>query len=341
MLAPLTNKQSHEDGRLSDEERHWLTMRAKGQFGLVMTCATSVQATGKCWSGQLGLHDDAHIPSHQKLTAQLKAEGSLAVVQLHHGGMRCPAVYARGKAVCPSDNQEHEARAMSTAEVIAFRDDFIAAAERAQRAGYDGVEVHGAHGYLVAQFLSGEINRREDAYGGSLENRSRILFEIVEGIRRTCGPDFLLGVRLSPERFGMELEEVKTICRRLIAEGQIDFLDISLWDVFKQPEGADQDAPSLLSHFTAMDRKGIPLTVAGKIHGSEEVRKVMEAGVDFITVGKSGILHHDFPVKVMEDPSFRPQPTPVTVNHLQSEGLSPRFIAYMQRWEGFVSEDQE
>jgi 2,4-dienoyl-CoA reductase-like NADH-dependent reductase (Old Yellow Enzyme family) len=91
MLAPMTNKQSHEDGTLSDDEYHWLTMRAKGQFGLVMTCASNVQFNGKCWSGQLGIYDDKHLEGHQRLATGIQAYGSLAVVQLHHGGMRCPA----------------------------------------------------------------------------------------------------------------------------------------------------------------------------------------------------------------------------------------------------------
>ena len=91
-------------------------------------------------------------------------------------------------------------------EVKQLRDDFIAAAVRSQQAGYDGVEIHGAHGYIVCQFLSELYNRRDDEYGGTLENRARLLFEIVNGIRQACGPEFLLGVRLSPERFGIRFE---------------------------------------------------------------------------------------------------------------------------------------
>ena len=338
MLAPLTNQQSHEDGTLSDEEFHWLTMRAKGQFGIVMTCATSVQAHGKCWSGQLGIHSDIHIPGHQRLTSRIQAEGSLAVVQLHHGGMRCPAEFAGGQAVCPSDNEEHKARAMSITEVEGLRDDFIAAAVRAQRSGYDGVEIHGAHGYLIAQFLSNEINRRTDIYGGSLENRSRILFEILKEIRDAYGGDFLLGVRLSPERFGMDLSEVKILSQQLIDTGMIDFLDISLWDSFKHPEGESKGGKTLLEHITELDYKDVHLTVAGKIYGASEVQKILNAGVDFVTIGRSAILHHDFPARVIQDSAFRPIETPVSTEHLKQEGLSDKFIHYMRRWKGFVVE---
>jgi len=336
MLAPMTNKQSHENGQLSDDELHWLSLRARGQFGIVMTCASNVQANGKCWSGQLGIYSDEHIPGHQRLTQSIKEHGSLAVVQLHHGGMRSPEEFIGEPSVCPSDNEEHQARALSLEEVKTLRDDFIAAAVRAQKSGYDGVEVHGAHGYILTQFLSSEINQRKDEYGGSLENRSRILLEIVEGIRSKCGCEFLLGVRLSPERFGMELEEVKTICRQLIDGGKVDFLDISLWDSFKAPAEANGSDQLLLDHFTELDYKDVKLTVAGKVFGGAEVHKVLDAGVDFVTIGRSAILHHDFPVKVIQNPGFRPIELPVTAEYLRQEGLGERFVEYMRKWKGFV-----
>ncbi|MCH2046754.1 MAG: NADH:flavin oxidoreductase, partial [Saprospiraceae bacterium] len=233
-LAPMTNKQSHENGHLSDEELHWLEMRAKGQFGMVITCASHVQANGQGWKGELGIFSDELIPGHQRLTQAIQAQGSLAVIQIFHGGMRAPKKVTGQTSVCPSDNEKHEARAMRLEEVHEVRDNFIAAAVRAQKAGYDGVQIHGAHGYLIAQFLSTDINKREDEYGGSLTNRARLLFEIIHGIREACGNNFLLSVRLSPERFGMQLEEIKIICKRLINEGKIDLLDLSLWDCFKK-----------------------------------------------------------------------------------------------------------
>ncbi|MGI9531668.1 NADH:flavin oxidoreductase [Lutimonas sp.] len=339
MLAPLTNQQSHENGQLSDEEFHWLTMRAEGQFGLVMTCASHVQAVGKGFSGQLGIFDDMHIKGHQRLSTAIKSYGSLAVIQLHHAGMRSPLDVIGQQPVCPSDNVKTGARALTIQEVEELRDDFIDAALRSQKSGYDGVEVHGAHGYILTQFISKEINKRTDSYGGSLENRSRLLFEIIEGIRAQCGNDFLVGVRLSPEKFGMELAEVKTLCKQLAEMGSIDFLDISLWDSFKLPEEEQFRNISLLEHFTSLDLKKVKLTVAGKIRTGKEVQQILDTGVDFVTIGRSAILHHDFPVRVMEDPSFIPFDTPVPREHLRKEGLSDMFIGYMKRWPDFVAED--
>ena len=336
MLAPMTNTQSHEDGTLSNEEYHWLTMRAKGGFGLTLTCASHVQFIGKGFPGQLGIYDDAHMEGHQRLVKGIKAHDSLAVIQLHHAGMRTPEELIGEQPVCPSPIEKHNARGLSLEEVTQLRDDFIAAAVRAKKSGYDGVEVHGAHGYILTQFLSNTLNKRNDRYGGSLENRARLLFEVVDGIRTECGRDFLLGVRLSPERFGMQLSEVKTICEQLINDYDIDFLDISLWDVFKQPEETQHQDKSLLQHFTDIDYKDVKWTVAGNIKNARDVKAVLDAGVDFVSIGRSAILHHDFPKKVIANPNFTPTELPVSSDYLTQEGLSDKFVTYMKRWPNFV-----
>ena len=336
MLAPMTNTQSNEDGTLGDDEYHWLVMRAKGGFGLTMTCASHVQANGKGFPGQLGIFNDEQMAGHRRLAAAIKETGSLAVIQLFHAGVRSPQELVPGGPVAPSAHEKSGSRALMLAEVLELRDNFIAAAIRAQQSGYDGVEIHGAHGYILCQFLSSKYNLRNDEYGGSLENRARLTFEIINGIRKACGPEFLLGLRLSPERFGMQLGEIKTITQQLISEGKVDFLDISLWDCFKEPEGAAYKGTTLLEHFTAMDYGPVRLTVAGKIYTAAEARKVMAAGVDFVTIGRAAILHHDFPKKVEENPAFETVNLPVSRDYLRNEGLGERFLEYMGNWPGFM-----
>lgn len=336
MLAPMTNTQSSEDGTLTEEEFQWLTMRAKGGFGLVMTCASHVQAAGKGFPGQLGIFSDKHISGHQRLAAKIKEYGSLAVVQLHHAGMRSPAELIGQAPLCPSKNEKLGAREMTLVEVKQLKNDFISAAVRAKASGYDGVEVHGAHGYILTQFLSSEINNRQDEYGGDLIGRSRLLFEIIAAIREKCGPGFLVGVRLSPEKFGMDIHEVQEICKRLCLENKIDFIDISVWDYTKAPEAKKYQGKSLLAHFTELNYKNVHFTVAGKIRTGADVQKVLEAGVDFATIGRSAILHHDFPQRVMDDHNFEPMATPVSPAYLAKEGLGKNFITYMRRWPDFV-----
>lgn len=337
-LAPMTNCQSHEDGKLSDDEFTWLTKRAEGGFGLTTTCASHVQAEGKGFPGQLGIFSDKHIEGHTRLAAEIKKHGSLAVIQLHHAGLRSPEKLIGRAPVSPSASEKHGSRALTLEEVHQLRDDFIRAAVRSKKAGYDGVEVHGAHGYIICQFLSSDYNQRTDEYGGSLENRSRLLFEIADGIREKCGTELLLGVRLSPERFGMDIQEIKDVCNRLISEGKTDFLDISLWDCFKQAEDEQYKDKSLLEHFTSLDYKDVKLTVAGKIRTGEEVQKILDTGVDFVSIGRAAILHHDYPRLVADNEGFTPIPLPVTREHLANEFLGEKFINYMAGWPDFVAD---
>lgn len=337
MLAPMTNTQSHEDGRLSKVELNWLEMRARGGFGMVMTCACHVQENGKGFNGQLGIFSDKHISGHIKLCEAISTYDSLAIIQLFHAGMRSPSDLIEGKSACPSEHEKYNSRALTFDEIQVLKKDFVQAAIRAKKSGYHGVEIHGAHGYILCQFLSAEINKRTDEYGGSLENRSRLIFEIVKDIRSQCGNQFMIGVRLSPERFGMKLSEIKTVSQKLIDDNQVDFLDISLWDSFKLPEEEAFKDKTLLEHFLELDRKETMITVAGNIRTGNDVRKIMTAGIDFVSIGRAAILHHDFPQLVMEDATFTPKELPVTSAYLKNEGLGSKFIEYMSRWPDFVS----
>ena len=339
MLAPLTNRQSYEDGRISQEEFHWLTMRAQGGFGLTMTCASHVQAIGKGFPGQLGIWSDEHIAGLTRLVGATHSHQSIAISQLHHAGMRSPKEIIGEAAVCPSNDEKTGARALSRSEVKQLIEDFISAAVRAEQSGFDGVELHGAHSYILCQFFSSEINRRDDEYGGDLENRSRILFEIIDGVRSRCGKDFILGVRLSAERFGMKLNDSVQIAQRLMSEDNIDFLDMSLWDVFKEPEEEAHQGRTLMSFFTELDRHNTRLGVAGKIRTPREAEATLAAGADWIMLGRAAMLQHDFPNRYKANPSFRPVEMPVTRKYLESEGISKKFQGYIEgRWPEFFAD---
>lgn len=338
MLAPLTNLQSHADGVLSDAEYHWLTLRARGGFGLVMTCAAHVQAIGQGFPGQLGMFSDRHLEGLTRLASGVRRHGSLAFAQLHHAGLRAPAGLIGERPVAPSDDEKSGARALSTGEVEALTDDFVRAAARAEAAGFDGVEVHGAHGYIVCQFVSAATNCREDRYGGSLENRCRLLFDILRGIRAQCRPDFLVGVRLSPERFGMTLAESTVIAQQVMRSGLVDLLDMSLWDAFKEPEEEAFKGKPLIGWFTELERGDVRLAVAGNIRGARDTERVLTAGADLACIGRAAILHHDFPRRCRENPDFEPVALPVSEAFLRGEGLSEPFVGYMKSWKGFVEE---
>jgi 2,4-dienoyl-CoA reductase-like NADH-dependent reductase (Old Yellow Enzyme family) len=336
-LAPMTNSQSHPNGVLSDEEFRWLTMRAEGGFGLTMTCASHVQAVGQGFPGQLGCWSDDHLAGLTRLADQIRKFGSVSSLQLHHAGIRSPKELIGQEPIGPSADEETGAIAMTHEQVKELVEDFVLAAIRAEKAGFDGVEIHGAHGYVICGFLSPQYNRRADEYGGSPENRARLLYEILAGIRQRCRPNFQVGIRVSPERFGVSTEETVDLAGSLLTDSRVDYLDISLWDYHKEPEEESLKGQTLLSLFTSLARNRVRLGGAGKISTGEEAREALGLGLDFVTIGKTAILHHDWPKLVHADAGVQPVALPVTPEYLASEGVSPSFVDYMRRWPGFVA----
>ncbi|MET0660636.1 MAG: NADH:flavin oxidoreductase [Steroidobacteraceae bacterium] len=332
MLAPMTNQQSGEDGVLSSDELHWLRMRAQGGFAHIVTCACHVEERGKGFPGELGIFSDRHVLGLRYVADVLRANNCRSSVQLYHGGLRAIAA----DRISPSGHEASGARAMTRTDIEELIEAFVAAAVRAETAGFDGVELHAAHGYLISQFLSAQFNQRCDEFGDSAQGRSRLLFRIIDGIRAAVGSEFQLGVRLSPERFGQDLVEIRAVVQRLIEECTVDFIDLSLWDAFKQPEDPRYAGRSLLSYFTEIDRGPVRLGVAGKIIEPSSANACIAAGVDFVTLGKVAVLHHDYPKRLQVDDAFQPDWLPVRTERLRREGLGERFIAYLATWTNFV-----
>ena len=338
MLAPLTNMQSNADGSLSDDEIHWLVKRAEGGFALTMTAAAHVQQQGQGFPGQLGIWSEDHLPGLTKLAREIRAQGSLSSVQLHHAGRRSPADLIGTTPLCPWDDEETGARALTVGEVEQLIEDFILAGLRAQQAGFDGIEIHGAHGYIIGQFLDADNNHRTDGFGGSFTNRCRVLNAIIDGLRDRVDSDFQIGVRISPERFGIRTSEALKLAETLMNSGKIDYLDMSLWDCFKLPEDPEFASKSLLDWFAELPRGNTALGVAGKLMTGADVRRAFSAGVDFVLLGRAAILHHNFPSLMQANPDFASVKRPVERDHLRAEGLSESFVDYMASWKGFVAD---
>jgi 2,4-dienoyl-CoA reductase-like NADH-dependent reductase (Old Yellow Enzyme family) len=335
-LAPLTNKQSHLDGTLSDAELRFLSRRADGGFGLVETCAAYVSQDGKAWEGELGVHDDAMVDGLTRLAARIHEGGALASAQLFHGGLRASQAVSGVMPWCPSphtDEQGNASREGTEEDIARVIGDFTRAAERCARAGFDSVELHGAHGYLLGQFLSTVDNRREDRWGGSLENRARLLREVTRAVK-AAAPSLVLAVRLSPEDFGqtrgVDLDENLQVARWLVEDGA-EVLHLSLWraalNTKKRPE----------SHPTALFREAVgpavKIVVAGAIWTHAEAEAQLAHGADAVALGRSAIANHDWPARV--DPATLHR-APVAPATLIDEGASPGFVEYLRAFRGFV-----
>ena len=338
VLAAMTNKQSHEDGTLSDEEIRWLTLRAQGGFGIITTAAANVTEKGRGWEGEMGVWGDHQLPGLTKMATGIRQHGALSLVQIFHGGMRAPEAINGVQPVSASVNteagMEGSTRALSGPEVSKLVEDFADAARRCHVAGFDGVELHGAHSYLICQFLGQQTNRREDEWGGSYRARIGFLFAIIEAVRACTPPEFLLFVRISPliEKMGIHLDESLRLAEDL-AQAEIDGLHISCWDVFQDVE--DEDERLMTKRFADAVPNGFPLISTGAVWSANDAQFVLDEGADLVGVGRVAIGHPDWPIHLANG-AYDPQRPPFSAEHLADAGLSPVFIDYMRRWKNFV-----
>jgi 2,4-dienoyl-CoA reductase-like NADH-dependent reductase (Old Yellow Enzyme family) len=330
-LAPLTNQQSEEDGRLGEEERRWLTRRA-GSFGLVSTCAASVALDGRAWPGQLGIHDDRHLPGLTQLAHELRAAGSAAVVQIHHGG----ALAERSDDRIAPAADEH-ARAATDADLERVIADFTAAALRAQEAGFDGVEIHGANGYLLTQFLAPLDNPRDDAWGGDLDRRAALLRRTLRAVREAADPAFAVGVRLSPvdvwAQRGLVLADGVRVAA-WCAEDGADFVHLSLADACGPPPFEATEEPVLAAVRAAVPDE-VPLIVAGRIWTRRRAERAEALGASVVALGLAGIVHPDWPQDSLR-PDFAPAVPHWTPDQLRAAAVGEAFLGYLRLFPGLV-----
>ena len=339
LLAAMTNKQSHEDGTLSDEEITWLTRRAKDGFGIVTTAASHVSELGKGWVGEMGVWSDNHIDGLTKLASSLKQHGSLNLVQIFHGGMKAPFEINNVIPVCPSKMMVEAtgkllARGLENEEIYQLIEDFSDAAKRCEAAGFDGVEIHGAHSYLISQFLGQKTNRRKDEFGGSLENRFRFLREIILSIRKKTSKDFLVAVRISPKisTIGISIEESLEVTK-MLSKMDIDMFHLSCWDAFEELEGGQ----NLTNLFKPHIPENIAYASTGAIWSTADANWLMDQGADFVGVARAGIAHPDWP-QGLSEAEYNPKRPPFTRDELAAADLSPVFIDYMSMWKDFVED---
>jgi 2,4-dienoyl-CoA reductase-like NADH-dependent reductase (Old Yellow Enzyme family) len=188
---------SDEQGNVSEEHIKHYEKIAQAGTGLIIIEATCIEKHGKLASDQLGIWDDAHIAGLSKIAAVCKKHGAVVIIQIHHAGLKTPKDVI-DIAVSSSDYKENEkiARELTIEEIRHIQSKYVEAAVRAQQAGFDGIELHGAHGYLISQFLSPLVNKRTDIYGGEIENRMRFALEILRMIKAAVSENFIIGYRM-------------------------------------------------------------------------------------------------------------------------------------------------
>lgn len=241
VMAPMTTFAGNADGTVSKEELSYYKVRSKG-VGMVITATTYVSPSGKGFKGQFSACDDSFLPGLKKLAETIKGEGALAILQMFHGGrMARPDEIPSGQtisasAVAPVRPGSMIPKEMTETEIEDTIKAFGNTARLAIKAGFDGVEIHGANTYLLQQFLSPHSNRREDNWGGSVEKRMNFPMAVIEEVKKVAkekaGENFIVGYRFSPEEVenpGITLEDTLSFIDVLSNKG-LSYLHVSILD---------------------------------------------------------------------------------------------------------------
>lgn len=292
VMAPMTTTAGEPDGAFSDDEIAYLADRAASGIGTIITPACYVHPAGHAFPGQVGAHCEAMMPALARCAASIRKAGGIALLQLHHGGNACKRDIIGQAPWAPSAVRNRAGTselpvAMSVGQIHDVVEAFAAAAERAQRAGFDGVELHGANTYLFQQFFSPLTNRRDDEYGAQTwDSRCRFAIEVVCAVRARVGPDFPVWYRVSPEEAepdGYTVDDAIELLRRIVPLG-IDVVDVSTWDygkgLYLEP------MPGL--HTTRRIKRAltVPVVGVGLIRTPEQAMRVLDDGVDLVALGR-------------------------------------------------------
>jgi len=318
IMAPMTNFSSHQDGTVTEEEVNYYARRSNG-VSMVITACAYVTPNGKGFHGEFGADKDEMIPSLEKLATRIKEQGAKAVLQIFHGGRMCPPeLVPNGELVSASDipaenggvsteEPDKKPRALTEAEVEDTIQAFGEATRRAIEAGFDGVEIHGANGYLIQQFFSPHSNRREDRFGGSLEKRMTFPLEVVDTVKKVvqehAKEPFIVGYRFSPEEPetpGITMDETLALVDALSNKG-LDYLHVSLFDFFSTPRrGVEDLTKTRISYLQETINDRVPLIGVGSIYTAEDARKAFETGVPLLALGRELIIDPDWVQKVTD-----------------------------------------
>jgi 2,4-dienoyl-CoA reductase-like NADH-dependent reductase (Old Yellow Enzyme family) len=317
-LSPMC-QYSADDGVPNDWHLVHLGSRAVGGFGLVMTEATAVVPEGRISPQDTGLWTDEQAAAWRRIVAFLHARGAAAGVQLAHAGRKAstyapwhgsgavPAADGGWATVAPSAVAlgDHPAPvAMSADQIAATIGAFTAAARRADRAGFDVIEIHGAHGYLLHQFLSPITNRRRDAYGGSFENRTRLLLEVVDGVRTVWPAGKPLVVRISATDWidGGWTPAESTDLARILREHGVDLIDVSTGGL--DPAQRIAVGPGYQVPFArdVRTKAEIPTGAVGLITEPGQAQQILDEGsADVVYLARAALREPGWPLRAAHE----------------------------------------
>ncbi|CVI24544.1 NADH oxidase [Agrobacterium fabacearum CFBP 5771] len=306
IMAPMTTWSANDDGTVSDEEISYYRNRTQG-VGLVLTGCTHVAANGIGFTGEFASYDDRFTPSLRRLADAAKSGGAPAVLQIFHAGNKAEASLVPNGEVVSASSVPVAAgpfnpggiipRPLRHDEILDVIADFGAATRRAIDAGFDGIELHGAHGFLLQNFFSPLYNKRDDEWGGSPENRMRfplaVVREVHRVIREFTDRPFLLGYRISPEeseKGGLRVGDAYRLIDRLIETG-VDYVHASLSNVL-EAKPVDDAGEHTIAELIATHIAGrVPMIAAGQIRTPEQGARGLDLGLSLVAIGQGLVIN--------------------------------------------------
>ena len=314
VMPPMGTGLATKEGIVTDRQIEYYSERARGGAGLVIVELACVDSpVGKAMVRQIAIDDDDFLPGLTRLAEAIRQQGARAAIQIHHAGRQTSARYTGFQPVAPSPipltggelfpmTGGELPRELTSAEIATLVTRFAEAAERAMKAGFDGVEIHAAHCYLVCQFLSPLSNHRQDSYGGSIENRARFLLQIIEAIRSRVGRDYPVWCRLSAMEIGVEggitLEETQTVAQ-LAEKAGVNAIHVSAHTVAPAHRPPTAQAPGSFVPFAEAVKKvvSIPVIAVGRILPELGEDILHQGKADFVSIGRPLLADSHLPQK--------------------------------------------
>ncbi len=324
VLPSMNTNFAEPDGSVSERFKRYYVERGKGGAGLLIVSSAYIDPASKKRIGVLLLHEDRFVPKLKDFTDEIHATGAKVLQQLNHNGRLLTSskelkTAVTGPSVGPSPvphlSTGEVPRVLTVTEIKELVEKFGQAARRAKEAGFDGVELHGTHGYLINQFFSLYSNRRTDEYGGNLENRMRFPLEVYRRARELTGNDFMIGYRINAREFApleTPLEDVIELCRHLEKEG-VDLLHISAGNsetpamVLKMIPPGSVPRGCYADFAAAVKAKvGVPVIAVGRINTPDMAEQILRQGkADLIATGRALIADPHWPNKALRGESDR------------------------------------
>ncbi len=311
IMAPMTNYSSNQDGSVTEDEINYYTRRSKG-VGAVITAVANITPGGKGFPGQIGCDRDELIPSLSKLAKSIKGQGAKAILQIFHAGrMSLPDEVPNRDVTAPSNiPAEREGtlgevpRELTVEEIEGIIDAFGQATRRAIEAGFDGVEIHGANGYLIQQFFSPHANRREDQYGGNLEKRMTFPLAVIDKVQHTvkeyAKAPFIVGYRFSPEEPetpGITMGDTLHLVDVLADKG-LDYLHVSLLDFWSKARREADTSKTRVELLLETINKRIPLVGVGSLYKADDAAEAKKTGIEFLGLGRELLIDPEWVQKI-------------------------------------------